>query len=264
MFLVSPEDVQREALEQGISRTELELPPLVFLTFNRCVLDELSNLCQLQDWEWPGGRFTPYSPPDKGWRGKIDKHDVAVFIPNVGASTLVCLCEELILYGARTLFLLCASWGLGQAYLDEGQIHLPSFAIGMDGTSPHYGNSDWRAEAEPRAFKALATALDKVGAVWKEGGVGCCEALYRITPQLAEAFRQQGCLSIENGEVAALYSLARERDIPIGVLLQPYIDLEQGWRISFMGEEYSETGRLQAQAAIEASRILMEEMDSRG
>lgn len=56
--------------------------------------------------------------------------------------------------------------------------------------------------------------------------MGCCEAFYRITPELADEFREQGCLSMENGETAALYSLAKERDIPIGVLLQPYIDLE--------------------------------------
>jgi len=31
---------------------------------------------------------------------------------------------------------------------------------------------------------------------------------------------------MESGETAALYSLAKERDLPIGVLLQPYIDLE--------------------------------------
>ncbi len=256
MFVISPKDVEREALLRGICRTELEVPPSVFLTFNRCVLEELTKACNLKDWEWPGARFTPYSAPGEGWRGKVDEQDMAVFVPPMGASPLVSLCEELILYGARTIFLLCASWGLGKAYLDEGEIHLPSFAVGMDGISPHYGNLRWRAEAEPRAFKALATALDRVGAVWKEGGVGCCEAFYRITPELADSFREQGCLSMENGEVAALYSLAKEHDIPIGVLLQPYIDLEQGWKTSFMGEKYTETGRLQVHAAIEAWRIL--------
>lgn len=261
MFLINPDDVETEALAQGIPRTELEVPSLVFLTFNRCVLEELTRVCDLKDWEWPGAAFTPYSPPDEGWRGKIDKQDIAVFVPPMGASASVSFCEELVVYGARAIFLLCASWGLGKAYLHQGEIHLPSFAMGMDGTSPHYGNRDWRAEAEPTAFKALATALDSVGAAWKEGGVGCCEAFYRITPELADGFREQGCLSMENGETAALYCLARERDIPIGALLQPYIDLEQGWRISFMGEKYAETGRLQVHAAIEASRILLGEKD---
>jgi len=115
--------------------------------------------------------------------------------------------------------------------------------------------------AEPRAFKALASALDEAEAAWKEGGVGSCEALYRITPELADEFRQQGCLSVDNGEVAALYALAKERDIPSGVLLQPYIDLEGGWRVSYMGQKYADGGRLQAQAAIEAARILLQEKD---
>jgi uridine phosphorylase len=259
MFLVNPDDVEKEALAQGVSRAELEVSPLVFLTFNRPVVEELTRLCELEEWEWAAARFTPYSPPNKSWRGKFDEEDVAVFVPSMGASPLVSFCEELIHFGARAIFLLCASWGLGKEYLDEGVIQLPSFAVGMDGTSPHYGNLGWRAEAEPRAFKALVSGLDKVGAVWKEGGVGSCEAFYRITPELVDEFRQQGCLSMENGEVAALYSLARERGIPIGVLLQPYIDLEGRWRISYMGEKYAESGRLQAQAAIEAARILLEE-----
>lgn len=262
MFLINPDDVEREALTQGISRTELEVPRLVFLTFNRSVVEELSRLCGLEEWEWPAAGFTPaYSPPLKSWRGGFDQEDIRVFTPPMGASTLVSFCEELIHYGARAVFLLCASWGLGKEYLAEGEIHLPSFAVGMDATSPHYGNHDWRAEADPRAFAALAKALDKVGVVWKEGGVGCCEAFYRITPQLADGFRERGCLSMENGETAALYSLAKERDIPIGVLQQPYIDLEQGWSLSYMGNEYTESGRSQVQAALEASRSLLTEED---
>jgi uridine phosphorylase len=261
MFLINPDDVEKEALAQGASRAELEVPPLVFLTFNRPVVEELTRLCELEEWEWPAARFTPYSPPNNSWRGKFDQEDIAVFVPSMGGSPLIAFCEELVHYGARVIFLLCASWGLGKSYLDEGVIHLPSFAVGMDGTSPHYGNHDRRAVAGPRAFKALAFGLDKVGAVWKEGGVGSCEAFYRITPELADEFREQGCLSMENGEVAALYSLAKERDIPIGVLLQPYIDLEGGWRISYMGQKYAESGRLQAQAAIEAARILLADGD---
>ena len=259
MFLVRPDDVENEAVAQGVPRSQLEIPQLVFLTFSRSVVDELTTTGELEEWEWPGARYTPYSGPEKGWRGKIDQHDVALFVPAMGASPLVSFCEELIFYGARVIFLLCASWGLGREYLDQGEIHLPSFAVGIDGTSPHYGNREGRVEAEPRAFKALSVALERAGAVWKEGGVGSCEAFYRITPEIAEEFRRQGCLSMENGEVAALYSLARERDIRIGTLLQPYIDLERGWTISYMGEKYVQTGQIQARAAIGASRILLGE-----
>jgi len=257
VFLIDPADVEREALARGATRSELRVPRLVFLTFNQTVLEELTCLSGMEEWEWPAARFTPaYSPLFRGWKGEIDGRDIAAFVPHMGPSTLASFCEELIHYGAQVVFLLCASWGLGKGYLDEGVIHLPSFAVGIDGTSPHYGIATARVEAEPRAFEALGSALDGLGASWKSGGVGSCEAFYRITPQLADEFRDQGCLSMENGETAALFALARVHGIPIGVLLQPYIDLEQGWSLSYTGEKYQESGRLQVQAAVEASRTL--------
>jgi uridine phosphorylase len=258
MYLITPRDVETEALACGIERSALEVPRLIFLTFNQAVTEELTAFYHMEEWEWPAALFSPaFSPLFKGWRGKIDDEEIAAFVPPMGASTLVSFCEELIHYGARVIFLLCASWGLGKEYLAEGEIHLPSFAVGIDGTTPHYGNTTGRVEAEPRALAALAAALDQVGAKWKQGGVGSCEAFYRITPALADQFRQQGCLSMENGETAALFALARARGIPIGVLLQPYIDLEQGWSLSYMGERYRETGRLQVRAAVRASGALL-------
>jgi uridine phosphorylase len=258
MFLINPADVEEQALAQGADIGTLEVPRLVFLTFNQTVLEELAVLADTEEWEWPAARFTPaFSPLFKGWRGRIGDEEIAVFVPHMGPSTLASFCEELIHYGAQAIFLLCASWGLGKSYLNEGEIHLPSFAVGIDGTSPQYGNTDGRAEAEPRSFQALSTALDELGATWKAGGVGSCEAFYRITPELADEFRVQGCLSMENGETAALFALAGAHDIPFGVLLQPYIDLEQGWSLSYMGEKYKESARLQVRAAVRASKALL-------
>jgi uridine phosphorylase len=262
MYLITPADVEKQALAQGVDATTLQVARLAFLTFNQSVLEELAQLADTQEWEWPAAQFTPaFSPLFKGWRGRLENEEIAVFVPHMGSSTLASFCEELIHYGAKVIFLLCASWGLGESYLGEGQIHLPSCAVGIDGTSPHYGNSEGRVEAEPRAFQALSAALDQAGAVWKEGGVGSCEAFYRITPQLADEYREQGCLSMENGETAALFALARAHDIPIGVLLQPYIDLEQGWSLSYMGEKYKEAGKMQVHAAVEASRSLLPNED---
>jgi uridine phosphorylase len=259
MYLINAEDVEKESINQGISREELKVPTSIFLTFNKCIIDEFSRICGLREWEWQGVNLSPAYLPmfTKGWKGSCKGNDVAVFIPPMGASTLVSFCEELIHYGAKIIFLLCASWGFGGKCLKQGQIHLPDFAVGVDGTSPHYGNSRKRAMAEPRAFKALRDSLDSLDADWKEGGVGTCEAFYRITQEMVDDFRKQGCLSMENGETMALYCLADEYSIPIGVLLQPYIDLEKGWEISYMGDKYKETGKIQALAAIGASKILL-------
>jgi hypothetical protein len=54
-----------------------------------------------------------------------------------------------------------------------------------------------------------------------------------------------------------VHSLAKERYIHIGVLLQPYIDLEGGWAMSLVGEKCVQNGRLQVHAAIQASRSLL-------
>ena len=258
MYLINPADVEEQALLQGIDRSALEVPRLIFLTFNQSVVRGVTEVSQMEEWEWPAARFTPaFSPLFKGWRGNIDDREIAAFVPHMGASTLASFCEELIHYGAWVIFLLCASWGLGKEYLAEGEIHLPTFGAGIDGTSPHYGNTAGRVDADPRALEALAAALNELEATWKQGGVGSCEAFYRITPAMVDAFRQQGCLSMESGETAALFALARAHEIPIGVLLQPYIDLEQGWSLSYMGERYRETGKLEAQAAVKASRVLL-------
>ncbi|MFX0095608.1 MAG: hypothetical protein ACFFBD_27975, partial [Candidatus Hodarchaeota archaeon] len=258
MFIINPADVEKEAIAQGVPRSELNIPSLVILTFNKAIGDDLFHLCNLKDWTWAGTKFTPYAPPVKAFKGKFNQTDIAVFVPPMGASPIISFCEELIFFGAKILFLLCASWGLGDKYLYKGQIHLPSFAIGLDGTSPHYGNKEWKVEPEPRTFKALATALNELGGSWKEGGVAACEALYRITPEMVTEFRKKGCLSMENGEVASLYSLAKTKNILIGVLLQPYIDLEQGWKTSYMDEIYAETCKLQARAALKAAMILLD------
>lgn len=49
-----------------------------------------------------------------------------------------------------------------------------------------------------------------------------------------------------------MYALAKERYIQIGVILQPYIDLEGEWSTSLTGEDPVETCRLQVHAAVEA------------
>jgi uridine phosphorylase len=257
MYALNPEDVEREALEKGISPSKLEVPRFVVFTFSKAFVDEFSTLCQLKDWDWAGASFSPYSSPSKCFIGQLEDNQIGVVIPPMGASPLVALCEEMIYLGAEILFLACASWGLGEEYLQKGQIHLPSFAIGIDGTSPHYGNKNGKVECETLARDALATALNELDTFWKEGGVGSCEAIYHITDDMMGDFRDNGCLSIENGETAALYSLAKWRDLPIGVLLQSYIDLEKGWRISYLDEAYVETCKMQAKAVYRAALSLL-------
>ncbi|UCG01165.1 MAG: hypothetical protein JSW11_16295 [Candidatus Heimdallarchaeota archaeon] len=260
MFVLNPADIEKIAKSKGVTLSELEVPSLIILTFNKAVVEELENLCHdLKDWSWKGEKFSPYSSSRLSLKGSIDGlYDIAVFIPPMGASPLIAFSEELSYFGAKAIFLICSSWGLGEKYLSKGQIHLPNFAIGIDGTSIHYGNQKYNVLNEPIAYNALATSLKELKVNWKKGGVGACEAIYRITQEKIDEFRQQGCLSIENGEVASLFTFANVHKIPIGVLLQPYIDLEEGWNLSYLDEEYIKTCKIQAQVAIEALKILQQ------
>ncbi|UCF70532.1 MAG: hypothetical protein JSW49_10095 [candidate division WOR-3 bacterium] len=229
----------------------MRVPETVILTFNRAIVEQLAVLCGLREAKWFHADHVPYCSASACWDGMVGDREVYVFIPPVGASPMAAFCEELISFGVRRIFLLCASWSVGDDILGQGQIHLPSFAIGPDGTSCHYGNVGYSVEAEPLMFAALADSLAESGADWKEGGVGCCEAIYRITPEMVDSYREQGCLSMENGEVAVLYTLAKVFGIQVGVLLQPYIDLTQGFDITYMGRKYHDTCRVQAFAAVD-------------
>jgi uridine phosphorylase len=257
MFAISPEDVRREALSAGVSQEKLRVPPVLVMSFCNTIVKDLSASCGMKEWSWIGSEFTPYAVATRSYIGKYKSIPIALIVPPMGASPMIALCDEFIHFGTQAIFLLCASWSVGKQYLDKGEIQLPTMSIGLNGTSPHYGNEAERVACELRGHEALARSLDKIGASWKSGGVGSCEALYRITSNLLADFRSWGCLSVDNGEVGALYSLGKEKDIPVGVLLQPYLDLTKGWRMDYMDEAYMETCRLQAKAALIAVEGIM-------
>ena len=251
-FIISPADIEKQAKLDGIATDELTIPENVILTFNKGIIDEINEQCDLVEWQWKGGKYSPYySTPLKSWKGRVNSKEIIVMVPPMGPSCIATVAEDLIYFGAEKLFLLCASWSLGDAFLRKGQIHLPSFAVGLDGTSPHYGNDEGLVEAEPKGFKALSNSLNKLNVDWREGGVASFEAIYRITPQLVDEFRSKHCLSMENGEVAALFSVSKVYDIFIGVLLQPYINLEKGFESSYIDDRYMSACRDQAKAALE-------------
>jgi uridine phosphorylase len=250
-YMLSPGDIKKNALRRGVSPDYLRISRTVILTFNKGILDYLRESCGVHKRRFLNSELSPYCSASEFLEGRFEGKSVSVFVPPMGASPIAAFCEELICFGAGRIFLLCASWSLGKDYLRKGQIHLPNIAVGMDGTSFHYNNTDFMVEAEPETHGALKKALDNLDADWKEGGIGCCEAFYRITHGMVEDYRKQGCLSMDNGEVAVLYSLAKEKGVRVGVLLQPYIDLERGFDLSYLDKTYKETCRLQACAALQ-------------
>ena len=256
--LISPAQTLAAAHEAGLTAEDLGLNGIAVLTFNRGVVERLEELAGLNDARWPGPHIHPYAAPHAVKKGAYEGLDVIVLVPPMGASPLACTSEDLIACGIRAIFLACAAWSLGPP-VAFGEIVVPSFAVGPDGTSIHYGNPEGHIEADPAVVAALAGSARKRGAAVRVGGNASCEALYRITSEMVETFRQQGCFSMENGEAATLFSICRSLGVPGGAVFQPYIDLTEGWDPRRLDERYQETCRLQADVVLDAALQLRDE-----
>jgi uridine phosphorylase len=252
-YLITPQQTLSAARESGLGEAQLALPGMAVLTFSRAVMDRLGERCALKDAEWLSSRHHPYAAPHVVKRGAFQGIGVTALVPPMGASPLACVVEDLVACGVQAVYLVCAAWSLGPP-LRFGDLIVPAFCVGPDGTSIHYGNASGRVSADPAVVDALAAACRERGAAAHVGGNASCEALYRITLQMVEGYRGQGCLCMENGEASTLFAVTQALGVPGGVLFQPYIDLAQGWDPARLDEVYRATCRLQADVVLKANR----------
>jgi uridine phosphorylase len=252
-FLITPQQTLSAARQAGLEDERLALSGIAVLTFSKGVVDRLAERCSLTDVEWLSPLHHPYAAPHVVKRGTFQELGVTVLVPPMGASPLACIVEDLIACGVEAVFLVCAAWSLGPP-VQFGDLIVPAFSVGPDGTSIHYGNTAGHVSADPVVVQALAAAGREEGATVYVGGNGSCEALYRITPQMVADFRKRGCLCVENGEASTLLATARTRGVAAGVLFQPYIELERGWDPTRLHEaRYRATCRIQAEVVLQAA-----------
>ena len=250
--LITAEQTAVAGRRAGLTDEDLRLDGVAVLTFNRSVIERLEELCNLEDASWLGPHVHPYAGPRVVKRGEHEGLRITVLVPAMGASPLSCTIEDLIAGGVRAIFLACAAWSLGPP-VSFGDLLVPSFTAGPDGTSMHYGNLEERAEASPAVVTALSDSARARKATCHVGGNASCEALYRITREMVESFRNQGCVSMENGEAAVLLAVCGLFGVLGGAIFQPYIDLTEGWKPSRFDEAYEETCRLQADIVLDAA-----------
>lgn len=250
--IIAPDQVISVARNAGLSDENLNLSGIAVLTFSKAIVDRMEELCGLSDAEWLGPQVHPYGGPEIVKRGSYRGLDVIVTVPMMGASPLSCVIEDLASCGIKAVFLACAAWSLGKP-VRFGDLIVPSFSVGPDGTSIHYGNTSQHVEGDPDVVEALIRAAKDRDATVRVGGNATCEALYRITPRMAESFRKEGCLCMENGEASTLFSVCKALGIKGGVLFQPYIDLTEGWNPERLDDTYRATCRVQAEVILEAS-----------
>jgi uridine phosphorylase len=252
-WLITPEQTLSAARRAGLGDKALRLSGIAVLTFSKATVERLETLCGLQDAAWLGPQHHPYAAAHIVKQGSFEGLDVTVLVPPMGSSPLACIVEDLAACGVQAVFLVCAAWSLGPP-LHFGDLIVPSISLGRDGTSIHYGNEQGAAHASSAVVDALATACRERGIRHHVGGNATCEALYRITPQMAEDFRQDGCLCMDNGEASTLFAMAGALNLVGGVLFQPYIELAAGWDPARLGDErYRDACRLQAEIVLQAS-----------
>jgi len=255
-FLVTPQQTLSVARESGLEDELLTLSGIAVLTFSKGVMDRLEELCSLADAEWLSPLHHPYAAPHVVKRGVFEGLGVTALVPPMGASPLSCIVEDLVTCGIQVIFLVCAAWSLGPP-VRFGDLIVPAFSVGHDGTSIHYGNSNGEIRAAPEVVNALSEACSALDARCHIGGNGTCEALYRITSDMVHDFRRRGCLCIDNGEASTLFAVTRALDVLGGVLFQPYIELAQGWDPARLRDEcYRDTCHLQVEVMLKASARL--------
>lgn len=257
-YLMTPEQTLSAARHGGLDDEILSLRGVAVLTFSKTVVDRLTGLCGLKDASWLGPQRHPYATADVVKRGTYKELDITLLVPPMGASPLACIIEDLVACGVRGVFLVCASWSLGPP-VRFGDMIVPTFSVGHDGTSIHYGNDSDRVQADSVVVEALAEACRKQRVTVHVGGNASCEAFYRITPEMAQRYRGLGCLCMENGEASTLLAVTKTLRIAGGVLFQPYIELARGWDPNSVNEWYRTTCRLQADAVLEACTKLKQQ-----
>ena len=264
-FLINAQQTLSAARRGGLGDEQLLLSGIAVLTFSKAVVDRLEELCALEDAEWLSSSHHPYAAPHIVKRGAFRGLKVTALVPPMGASPLSCIVEDLVVCGIEAIFLVCAAWSLG-APVQFGELIVPAFTIGSDGTSIHYGNGQGETHAAPEVVHALTEACHTLDAPHHVGGNGTCEALYRITPEMAEGFRRRGCFCMDNGEASTLFAMTHTLNVLGGVLFQPYIELSQGWDpASLRDERYRDVCRLQAEVVLEAgARLKRQKVLGRG
>jgi hypothetical protein len=138
-YLVTPLQTIAATRQAGLENDQLTLSGMAVLTFSRAILDRLTELCKLKDAAWIQPRHHPYVAAEIVKRGDYKGLGVIVLVPPAGPSPMSCILEDLITCGVQAIFLVCAAWSLGSP-VGFGDLIVPSYSIGADGTSIHYGN----------------------------------------------------------------------------------------------------------------------------
>lgn len=142
---------------------------------------------------------------------------LGVLHPGVGAPLAACMLEEAIALGFRQ-FVACGSAGVLDREIAAGHVLLPYAAVRDEGTSYHYLAPSREVRADPMVVRVLEETVRDSQRPYILCRTWTTDAIYRETPGRIQQRRQEGCLSVEM-ETAALFAVARFRNVPLGQYL---------------------------------------------
>jgi uridine phosphorylase len=248
-FCLSSEDVIRSAIKSSNKKEEdFEVDPYVIIFFSKFLLDYLKERINIEQKEWLD-LFHPYASGQL-FRGYYHGMPISAISPPMGASPISSVIEDLIFCGAKVIFLVCGSWGIGKKVKLLDYL-IPTHGLGPDGASIYYGRKpDEEIEIDKEIIKILIEETKKRTKNYHIGKNYSTEALYRIKCKDIYDLQKKECISMENGELNVLGTICKQKKIKFGAIFYSYYNPLEGWAIPWLESKYKDCVNLEAEIAL--------------
>ncbi|MFX1388974.1 MAG: hypothetical protein ACFE9Z_02795 [Promethearchaeota archaeon] len=246
--------VQAAITASNKSLTDFKVDENVLIIFSGGLLNFLKEKLNTEESDW----LLPFHPYGGGRlnRGIYEDIPISIILPSMGASIMASVTEDLIYCGAKTILLVCGSWGIGEKVKLLDYI-IPTHGLGPDGTSVHYGrNLNEEVELNKELIEILLEETKKRVDNYHIGKNYSKEAFYKINKQEVFELRKKGCISMENGEINVLATISNKNDVKFGAIFYSYYNPLEGWNISWKDERYKECVNLEGKIALSSLKRL--------
>lgn len=158
--------------------------------------------------------------------------------PLVGAPYAVMVIENLIAWGAETIFFLGWCGSISQQ-VKIGDIVVATSALIDEGTSRHYPHDEnGRSYSSERLAARLSAEMTQAQIKFHSGTIWTTDAIYRETRRKVETYQRLNALAVEM-EISALFTVASFRGVDLGALVVVSDELASfKWRPGFKMKEF--------------------------
>jgi len=248
LCLTSKDVIQAAMKASNKKLKDFQIDPNVMIIFSGGLLTYLKEKANLEESEW----LLPFHPygGEKIHRGKYKDISITVILPQMGASPMASIAEDLIFCGAKVILLVCGSWGIGEKVKLLDYI-IPTHGLGPDGTTIHYGRElNEEIEVNKEVVETLTAETEKRTNNYHVGKNYSKEAFYRINKQEIDELQKKGCISMENGELNVLATICNQTNTKFGAIFYSYYNPLDGWNISWRDERYKDCVNLEGDIAL--------------